>query len=62
MRFEDEPSRKMVQLLDGTRTLEELVAEMAAAFPADKRPDPAALRAGLARNLERLAKGGLLVG
>jgi SAM-dependent methyltransferase len=62
MRFDDEPSRRMVQLLDGTRTMEELVAEMAAAFPADKRPDPTALRAGLERNLERLAKGGLLVG
>jgi hypothetical protein len=52
----------MVQLLDGTRTIDALVAELASVFPADKRPDPAAMRAGLERNLERLARGGLLVG
>jgi SAM-dependent methyltransferase len=62
MRFDDEPSRKMVQLLDGTRTIDEVAAAMTDAFPPDKRPDPAALRAGLERNLERMAKGGLLVG
>jgi SAM-dependent methyltransferase len=62
MRFEDEPSRRMVQLLDGTRTLEQLAGEMRAAFPPDQRPDPATLRAGLDRNLERLARGALLVG
>jgi SAM-dependent methyltransferase len=62
MRFDDEPSRRMVQLLDGTRTVDEVAAAMTAAFPPDKRPDPAALRSGLERNLERLARGGLLVG
>ena len=32
------------------------------AFPPDKRPDPAALRAGIDQRLERMARGGLLVG
>jgi len=62
MRFDDEPSRTMVQLLDGTRTIDEVAAAMAGAFPPEKRPDPSALRAGLERNLERMARGGLLVG
>jgi hypothetical protein len=61
-RLDDEPTRLLLQLLDGTRTREELAAELLAVFPADKRPDPAALMAGLERNLERLAKGALLVG
>lgn len=62
MRFDDAPSRLLLQLLDGTRTRDEIAAEVAQAFPPDKRPDPAALKAGLNRNLERLAKVGLLVG
>jgi SAM-dependent methyltransferase len=62
MRFDDAPSRAMIQLLDGTRTRDEIASELAATFPPDQRPDPATLRAGLDRNLERLAKGGLLVG
>jgi SAM-dependent methyltransferase len=61
-RLDDEPTRLLVQLLDGTRTREQLAAELLAAFPPDKRPDPAALREGLDRNLARLAKGALLVG
>ena len=52
----------MIQLLDGTRTRDEIATELAATFPPEQRPDPATLRAGLDRNLERLAKGGLLVG
>ena len=62
MRFDDAPSRLLLQLLDGTRTKEEIVTAVAQAFPPDKRPDPSTLRAGLDRNLERLAKAGLLVG
>ena len=62
MRFDDDPSRRLVGLLDGTRTFAQLAAEMGDAFPPDQRPDPAALRDGLARNLERMARGGLLVG
>jgi hypothetical protein len=62
MRFDDAPSRLLLQLLDGTRTRDEIAVEVAQAFPPDKRPDPASLRAGLDRNLERLARVGLLVG
>ena len=62
MRFEDAPSRLLVQLLDGTRTRDQLATEIAAAFPPDKRPDPQALKAGLERNLERLARAAMLVG
>ena len=62
MRFDDAPSRLLLQLLDGTRTREQLATELLAAFPQENRPDPAELRAGLERNLERLAKAGMLVG
>jgi SAM-dependent methyltransferase len=62
MRFDDAPSQMLVRLLDGTRTREQIAKDVVAAFPPDKRPDPAALKAGLDRNLERLAKAGLLVG
>ncbi len=62
MRFEDGPSRALVQLLDGTRDRQQIAEELAAVFPPDNRPDPAALLAGLDRNLARLAKSGLLVG
>jgi methyltransferase-like protein len=62
MRFDDAPSRLLLQLLDGTRTRAEIASEVAQAFPPDQRPDPAALKAGLDRNLERLAKAALLVG
>lgn len=62
MRFDDAPSRLLVQLLDGTRTRDQLAAEVLAAFPQENRPDPAALKAGLDRNLERLAKAAMLVG
>jgi hypothetical protein len=62
MRFDDAPSRLLLQLLDGTRTHDEIATDVAQAFPPDKRPDRAALKAGLERNLERLAKAGLLVG
>jgi SAM-dependent methyltransferase/methyltransferase-like protein len=62
MRMDDAPSRRMLQMLDGTRDREQIAAELLAAFPQDKRPDPAALRAGIDRNLARLARAGLLVG
>lgn len=61
-RFDDEPSRQLIRLLDGTRTRAELASELGAAFPTDQQPAPAALRASLDQNLERLAKGALLVG
>jgi hypothetical protein len=62
MLFDDAPSRRMVQLLDGTRTREQIAKEIASEFAPDKRPDPAALRAGIDQRLERMARGGLLVG
>lgn len=61
MRFEDAPSRALLQLLDGTRDLRRIASELIAAFTPDQRPDPAALLAGLDRNLGRLAKAGVLV-
>ncbi|HJZ56505.1 MAG TPA: hypothetical protein VKE74_16185, partial [Gemmataceae bacterium] len=62
MLIEDAPSLRLIELLDGTRDRGQLAAELMAAFPPDNRPDPAALRTGLDRNLERLAKAGLLIG
>jgi predicted methyltransferase family protein/methyltransferase family protein/protein-lysine methyltransferase-like protein len=62
MRFDDPPSRLLVQLLDGTRTREQLAQELLAAFPQDKQPDHDTLMAGLENNLERLARSALLVG
>ena len=62
MLFDDAPSRRMVQLLDGTRTLDDVARELATAFPPEGRPDPAALRAGVEQRLARMAHGGLLVG
>jgi hypothetical protein len=62
VQFEDALSRGLVLLLDGTRDLNRIVADLLGAFPSDKRPDPAALRAGVAHNLARLARSGLLVG
>jgi hypothetical protein len=62
MRFDDEPSRLLVQLLDGTRDRARIAKDMMSAFPVDKRPDSDSLREGIERNLERLAKGGMLVG
>ncbi|WP_157368593.1 methyltransferase regulatory domain-containing protein [Zavarzinella formosa] len=61
MRFEDVPSRKLLDLLDGTRDRTQIAAELMNSFPPDQRPTPAALLTGLDRNLERLAKSGLLV-
>ncbi|HJZ90360.1 MAG TPA: class I SAM-dependent methyltransferase [Gemmataceae bacterium] len=62
MLFDDAPSRRMLQLLDGTRTREQIAEEMESAFAPESRPDPAALRAGIDQRLERMARGGLLVG
>jgi hypothetical protein len=62
MRFEDAPGRLLLELLDGTNDHEQLAEKVSKAFPPEQRPDPAALRDGLERNLERLAKAGLLIG
>ena len=60
MRLEDAPSRKLLELLDGSRDRTQIADAMMASFPPDQRPSPDALRAGLDRNLERLAKAGIL--
>jgi hypothetical protein len=62
MRFEDAPGRLLLQLLDGTHDREQIAAKVRESFPPEHRPDATALRDGLERNLERLAKAGLLVG
>src|SRR5262249_13633865 len=56
------PARALPKLPAGPRDRGHPAAELMAAFPPDNRPDPAALRTGLDRNLERLAKAGLLIG
>ncbi len=61
VRFEDAPSRALVQLLDGTRTIDQLAAEMLPLFPPEHRPPPDAFRAGLDRNLDMLLANGFLV-
>ncbi len=60
--FDDAPIRRLLELLDGTRTLDELVAGVADAFPPDERPDPAKLRADVDERLRLMARDGLLVG
>ena len=62
MMFEDAPSRQLVQLLDGTRDRNQIAEELVASFPSAGRPDLFAIKEGLKRNLERLAKAGLLGG
>jgi methyltransferase-like protein len=61
VQFEDPPSRLLVQLLDGTRTIEQIAAELLPLFPPEHRPPTAAFRVGLDRNLAMLAGGGFLV-
>jgi SAM-dependent methyltransferase len=61
VRFEDPPSRLLVQLLDGTRTVDRIAAELLPLFPPEHRPSPAEFRVGLDRNLAMLAGGGFLV-
>lgn len=61
IRFEDAPSRMLVQLLDGTRSIDDLAAELLPLFPAEHRPPPAEFQVGLMRNLSMLAAGGFLV-
>lgn len=61
LRFDDAPGRKLVQLLDGTRTLDDLVRELKPIVPADKWPGEAEFRKGLVANLRMLALSGLLV-
>ncbi len=61
VQFDDAQSRLLVQLLDGTRTIDEIAAEVYASFSDDHRPSEADFRAGLQRNLSMLALSGLLM-
>lgn len=56
LRLEDEPSRKLVQLMDGSRDRAALAAGLHGLVPADQ------LEVGLTNSLAFLAKAGLLVG
>ncbi len=62
IRFEDPPSRRLIELLDGTRTIDDLANEIRPLFPDDQRPSPDEFREGLVRNLTLLARSGFLVG
>jgi hypothetical protein len=62
LKFEDALGRGLVLLLDGSRDVDRVVADLTAALPPDGRPDAAAFRAAVVHNLARLARAGLLVG
>lgn len=61
MRFDDAPGRKLLELLDGTRTFDDLVRAIYPTLPADRPMTESEFRVGLKRNLEMLALSGLLV-
>jgi SAM-dependent methyltransferase len=61
LRFEDEPGRRLVALLDGTRTIDDLVRELRPLVPADQPMNEAEFRNGLTKNLRMLAVSGLLI-
>jgi hypothetical protein len=56
LRLDDEPSRKLIQLMDGTRDRAALAAGLAGLVPADQ------LAVGVENSLAWLAKAGLLMG
>jgi SAM-dependent methyltransferase len=60
--FDDAPIRRLLELLDGTRTVDQIAAGLADAFQTDERPEPATLRAEVDRRLRIMARDGLLVG
>jgi len=60
--LEDEASQRLVTMLDGSRSRDDIVAEILAQIPADRRPSPEALAAKITKTLERFAEAGLLVG
>lgn len=62
VRLDDAPSRRMLEVMDGTRNLVQIAAEVLAAIPPEKRPPPTAFRAALDQKLQGLARAGLLVG
>jgi hypothetical protein len=61
IQFEDVVSRGVVLLLDGTRDLDRLTADLLDAFPPGQRPALDGFRATVERNVTRLARLGLLV-
>ena len=60
LQFADAPGRQLVQRLDGTRTVDDLVRELFPLVPAEMGVSEAAFRAGLISNLKMLAWSGLL--
>jgi hypothetical protein len=62
LRFDDITIRALLLLLDGTRDVSQLVADLRDVFPPEQRPEPHALKARIERNLPQLAAHGLLVG
>jgi hypothetical protein len=60
--FDDAPIRRLLELLDGTRTADELTAEVMGAYSPDKRPTPADLRKTIDDQLAKMVRDGLLVG
>lgn len=61
MKFDDAPSRRLIELLDGTRTREQIADGMVDAFPPGQRPDRLAILAGLENHLASMARQGLLI-
>ncbi len=61
LNFADDIGRMMVQQLDGTRTLEDIVDELHQKFKNETDLSKDQLRTVLQQNLEKLARGGLLL-
>jgi methyltransferase-like protein len=61
LRVEDAPARKLVELLDGTRSFDDLVREIYPHLADDRKPSETDFRAGLSHNLEKFALSGMLI-
>jgi SAM-dependent methyltransferase len=61
IQFQDPVGRNLVLLLDGTRDLDRLTADLLGAFPPDQRPAPDGFRVTVERNVARLARFGLFI-
>jgi hypothetical protein len=59
--LDDGLSRKLVTLLDGSRSQDELVSALLDAIPAERRPERAMLATHVGKVLDRFAAAGLLV-
>lgn len=61
LRLEDPPSRMLVQLMDGTRTIDQIAAALYPMFPVEHRPPIDQFRGELERNLQMLLRAGFLI-